>query len=59
MPPEFFSLWETENLIILPKEEEEEEEDLIDHQEVYKEKCAALPSCSKYQEELESCTGAV
>ena len=45
--------------LISPKEAEEEEEELVDYQEVLKEKCAALPGCSKLQEELESCNDRV
>ena len=47
--------------LISPKEakEQEEEEELVDYQEVLKEKCAALPGCSKLQEELESCNDRV
>lgn len=37
----------------------QQEEDPEDHQEVLKEKCAELPKCTKFREELETCTDRV
>ncbi|XP_064625025.1 cytochrome b-c1 complex subunit 6, mitochondrial-like [Lineus longissimus] len=42
-----------------PEAEEEEEEDLVDTQDVLKEKCQQTKECQKYYEELQVCTSRV